>query len=89
MDSGAKGLAYIAFEKNETKIISKGPIAKFFSQNALDSLVKDANVSPNDCIFFISDKYSEAIKFAGLVRTKIGTDLKLIDEDQFNFLLDS
>ena len=85
IDSGAKGLAYIAFEKNETKIISKGPIAKFFSQNALDSLVKDANVSPNDCIFFISDKYSEAIKFAGLVRTKIGTDLKLIDEDQFNF----
>ena len=85
IDSGAKGLAYITFEKDKNKIIGKGPIAKFFSQNALNSLIKETNVSPNDCIFFISDKHNEAIKFAGLVRTKIGTDLKLIDEDQFSF----
>ena len=85
IDTGAKGLAYITFEKDKNKIIGKGPIAKFFSQNALNSLIKETNVSPNDCIFFISDNHNEAIKFAGLVRTKIGTDLKLIDEDQFSF----
>ena len=85
IDSGAKGLAYITFEKDKNKITGKGPIAKFFSQNALNSLIKETNVSPNDCIFFISDNHNEAIKFAGLVRTKIGTDLKLIDEDQFSF----
>ena len=41
ISEGASGLAYINFEKNNNKIIGKGPIAKFFSENAITNLIKN------------------------------------------------
>ena len=39
-EEGAKGLGYIILEKNNDKLIGKGPIAKFFSDKSIGELVK-------------------------------------------------
>ena len=85
ISEGASGLAYITFEKNEGKIIGKGPIAKFFSEKAILKLIKNCNISEKDSVFFVCNKVSEAIKFSGVARKKIGEELKLIDKGKFSF----
>ena len=82
---GASGLAYITFEKNKNKIISKGPIAKFFSDNAILELMKSCKITDKDSVFFVCNKEKEAIKFSGIARQKIAEELKLIDEKEFKF----
>ncbi len=85
ISEGASGLAYITFEKNKDKMIGKGPIAKFFSENSLLKLIKECRVTAKDSIFFVCNKVTDANKFAGIVRQKIAEDLKLIDNSKFKF----
>ena len=40
ISEGASGLAYITLKKSNNKINGKGPIAKFFSENAASKLIK-------------------------------------------------
>jgi len=49
-NEGAKGLGYITFEKIKDKLFGKGPIAKFFSENALNELIKFCNLKKNDAV---------------------------------------
>ncbi len=85
ISEGANGLAYITFEKDGTKIVSKGPIAKFFSEQALLKLVKLCKINEKDSIFFVCNKEKEAINFSGIARQKIAEDLKIIDSNSFKF----
>jgi len=39
-EEGGKGLGYILLEKNNNKLIGKGPIGKFFSEDAIKELAK-------------------------------------------------
>ena len=48
-------------------------------------LKKTANLNDGDAVFFSCGNEMEAAKIAGLVRTKLGEDLDLID----NFLLNN
>ena len=83
---GAGGLAYILFKKNYNgNIESLGPISKFFSEDSLKNLAKICDVGSGDGIFFICDKKNLAEKFSSLVRVKIANELKLIDENKFEF----
>ncbi len=85
ISEGASGLAYITFEKAKNKIVGKGPIAKFFSEDSILQLIKDCKITEKDSVFFVCNKEKEAIKFSGIVRQKIAEELKLIDEKKFNF----
>ena len=85
ISEGASGMAYITFEKNENEVVGKGPIAKFFSKNAISELMKQCKLTEKDSVFFICNKPLEAIKFSGIARQKIGNELKLIDENKFIF----
>ncbi len=82
---GASGMAYITFEKNKDKITGKGPIAKFFSEKAISELLKICKLTEKDSVFFVCNKISEALKFSGIARQKIGSELKLIDTKKFIF----
>ena len=82
---GASGMAYITFEKSKNKIIGKGPISKFFSEKAILELIKTCKISEQDSIFFVCNEATEAIKFSGIARQKIGEELKLIDNTNFSF----
>ena len=84
-DEGGKGLGYITIEKNNKKLVGTGPIAKLFSAAAIEVLIKDCNVKENDTIFFSCDSKKNAEKISGLVRQKLGYDLKLINNKNFEF----
>lgn len=80
-DQGAPGLGYITFAAEG----AKGPIAKHLSPEKLDLLKRATGVSDGDSIFFVCDKEPAANKFAGVVRTKLGQALDLIEKDTFAF----
>ena len=80
--NGAKGLAYIIFDENGE---AKGPIAKFLDKDKIQDLKNRAQLSAGDAVFFSCGKLLEAQKIAGMVRTKIGEDLQLIDDSIYKF----
>jgi aspartyl-tRNA synthetase len=82
---GAAGLGYVQFEADGDKLTGKGPIAKFIPEAAQAELVARAGIKAGDALFFAADKTERAAKLAGLARTRIGTELKLIEENCFKF----
>jgi len=84
-EEGAKGLGYITFEKNNNKIVGKGPIAKFFSDSAINKLINICKLKENDAVFFSCDTKKNVEKICGLARQKLGKDLNLIDSKKFEF----
>ena len=82
---GGKGLGYIILEKNTNKLVGKGPIGKFFSEDAINELVKICNLKENDAVFFSCDKVKNVEKISGHVRQKLGNELNLIDVNKFEF----
>ena len=82
---GGKGLGYIILEKNGNKLVAKGPIGKFFSEDAINELVKVCNLKENDAVFFSCDKVKNVEKISGHVRQKLGNELNLIDVNKFEF----
>ncbi len=83
-DQGASGLAYFTFEK-DNKISAKGPVGKFFSEEALLEIMKFTNSEVGDSIFLACGKQNELEKITALARDKIAKDLDLIDDDTFAF----
>ena len=83
-EEGASGLAYFTFEKDKD-ISAKGPIGKFFSQDALVEIMKKTNCEIGDSIFMACGKQDELEKITALARDKIAKDLDLIDENVFAF----
>ena len=84
-EEGAKGLGYIILEKNKNKLIGKGPLGKFFSEKAINELVKTCKLNEKDSVFFSSDKIKEAERISGMARQKLGIELNLIDNKKFEF----
>ncbi len=83
-DQGASGLAYFTFEK-DNKISAKGPVGKFFSEEALIELMKITKSKIGDSIFLACGKINELEKITALARDKIAKDLDLIDNNTFAF----
>jgi aspartyl-tRNA synthetase len=79
-DEGYAGLAYINFKGGEG-----GGIAKNLGPERVAQLVAKMGLGPNDGVFFACDKPSTAAKLAGLVRTRVGTELGLIEQNAFKF----
>ena len=84
-EEGAKGLGYITLEKDKGKLFGKGPIAKLFSEKAINELIKFCNLKENDSVFFSCDTKNNVEKISGLVRQKLGHELNLIDNRKFEF----
>ncbi len=81
---GASGLAYFTIEKDKD-ISAKGPIGKFFSEDALVEIMKKTKCEIGDSIFLACGKQDELEKITALARDKIAKDLDLIDENIFAF----
>jgi aspartyl-tRNA synthetase len=82
---GASGLGYIILEENNGKLEGKGPIAKFFSEEAINTLCKKINAKGSDAIFFVCDIKKNAEKFSAWARTEVAKNLQLIKDDVFEF----
>ena len=83
-EQGASGLAYFTIEKGK-QISAKGPVGKFFKEEALKEIMKITSAEVNDSIFFACGKNKDIEKICSLAREKIAKDLNLIDEDKFAF----
>ena len=83
-EQGAAGLAYFTIEK-EKEISAKGPVGKFFSNDALKEIMNKTQAKVGDSVFLACNKQKDLEKFISLARDKIGKDLELIDEDIFAF----
>lgn len=79
---GAKGLAWMKVE-DESLV---GPIAKFFTEEEIDSMKQALNAENNDLLLFVADQPQIVADSLGALRLKLGKDLKLIDETKYNFL---
>jgi aspartyl-tRNA synthetase len=83
-EQGASGLAYFTIEKNK-EISAKGPVGKFFKEDALKEIMLITSAEIGDSIFFACGKISDIEKISALARDKIAKDLNLIDESKFAF----
>jgi aspartyl-tRNA synthetase len=83
-DQGASGLAYFTFEE-DNKISAKGPVGKFFSEEALLEIMKITKSEVGDSIFMACGKQNDLEKITALARDKIAKDLDLIDDNTFAF----
>ena len=83
-EQGASGLAYFTIEKDK-EISGKGPIGKFFKQEALKEIMNVTAAEVGDSIFFACNKINDVEKITSLAREKIAKDLDLIDENKFAF----
>jgi len=83
-EQGASGLAYFTIEKNEN-ISAKGPVGKFFSEEALEEIMKITGAEVGDSIFLACGKTSDVEKITSQARDKIAKDLDLIDANIFAF----
>ena len=83
-EQGSSGLAYFTLEKND-KIIGKGPVGKFFSEESLVELMKITNAEIGDTVFLSCGKQNDVEKILSIARTRIAEELKIIKEDCFAF----
>jgi len=80
--NGQGGLGYIVFGVDGE---AKGPIAKNLDAERIAAIKKTCELKDGDAVFFVCGQENTAAKFAGLVRTNIGEQLGLIDENTFKF----
>jgi len=78
----AKGLAWLKVEEDTVK----GPIAKFLSDEETAGIRERADAKDGDLLLFVADKTNVVYDSLGALRLKLGKELKLIDEDAFNYL---
>ena len=83
-EQGASGLAYFTIEKND-KILAKGPVGKFFSEEAINEIMKICSAKIGDSVFLSCGKINEIEKILSITRDKIAKDLNLINNDEFAF----
>ena len=84
-DEGGKGLGYIILKKDKEKLIGTGPIAKFFSEKAIQEIIDICKLKENDSVFFSCDSKKNVEKISGLARQKIGKKLNIIEDKKFEF----
>ena len=85
-EQGWNGLAYFSIEKNANdKLIGKGPVGKFFSEEALKEIMKITSADLGDSIFMSCSNESEIFEIMSKSRDKIGEDLNIIDQNAFAF----
>jgi aspartyl-tRNA synthetase len=79
---GAPGLGYIQYAPDEEP---KGPVAKFLDAERIAALKAAAHLKDGDAVFFVCDRRPEAERLSGLIRTRIGEELELIEERCYRF----
>ena len=80
---GMSGLAYLKVTEENTL---KGSLDKYLTDQERSELFTSLELKANDTLFIISDK-KKCEKYAGLLRTKLGEELDLIDKDKYEFCI--
>ncbi len=78
----AKGLAWIKVREDGWQ----SPIAKFFSDQEKEDMIRRVDIEPGDLVFFVADHPTIANEALGHLRNHLGKRLGLIDENEFRFV---
>jgi aspartyl-tRNA synthetase len=76
---GAKGLAYLVYDE-EGEV--RSPIAKFLAEEELAAFRSD----PGTTVLFAADSWPATSRVLGALRSHLGRELGLVDDDVFTFL---
>ena len=76
---GQPGLGYIFFKEGQ----GSGPIAKNIGEERTAAIKAALGLEDGDAVFFVCGRPGKFYKFAGDARTKVGSDLGVIDTEQF------
>ncbi len=79
---GAKALAYLKYGEDGIS----GSIAKVLSDEEKESIRSSLSVQSGDLVFMIADQKRIAQTSLGALRQKLGHDLELINENEYQFL---
>ena len=79
---GAKGLAYIQVKEEGLK----GPILKFLSEKATQTMKSRLELEVGDIVFFGAGDKKTVLDYMGRLRTEIAKRMNLIDENRFEFV---
>jgi aspartyl-tRNA synthetase len=94
---GQPGLGYILFfdrSQDETSLSAdpkaagvggRGPLANNIGPERVEAIRLALGLKAGDAAFFVAGDPVKFAKFAGLARTKVAQELKLVDEDRFEF----
>jgi aspartyl-tRNA synthetase len=78
---GHSGLGYVTRKSGEFG----GPIAKNHGEEGMAAIYDALGLGPDDGCFFSAGNELQAAKLAGLARTRIGEQLELIPQGEFQF----
>ncbi|MEQ8594246.1 MAG: aspartate--tRNA ligase [Parvibaculum sp.] len=76
---GQPGLGYIFFKEGQ----GSGPIAKNIGEERTAAVKAQLGLEDGDAVFFVAGRPEKFYKFAGEARTKVATDLDVVDKDRF------
>ncbi|MGI9407441.1 MAG: aspartate--tRNA ligase [Hyphomicrobiaceae bacterium] len=78
---GQPGLGYIFFKDGA----GSGPVAKNIGEERTAAVRDQLGLKDGDAVFFAAGDPKKFAEFSGAARTRIGTELELVDEDRFAF----
>jgi aspartyl-tRNA synthetase len=70
---------------NPEGAIGRGPVANNIGPERVEAIRRALGLKAGDASFFVAGDPEKFAKFAGLARTKVGQELKLVDEERFEF----
>jgi aspartyl-tRNA synthetase len=94
---GQPGLGYILFfdrahdetslaaDKSASGVGGRGPLANNIGAERVEAVRTQLGLAAGAAAFFVAGDPEKFAKFAGLARTKVAQDLKLVDENRFAF----
>jgi aspartyl-tRNA synthetase len=80
---GQPGLGYIFWRTENGALEAAGPIAKNIGPERCEAIRAQLGLGEGDAAFFVAGDPAKFYKFAGEARTRTGTELKLVDTEQF------
>jgi aspartyl-tRNA synthetase len=80
---GQPGLGYIFWRETDGKTEGAGPVANNIGPERTEAIRQQLGLKAGDAAFFAAGDPAKFVRFAGDARTRVGKDLKLIDENRY------
>ncbi|GLK67422.1 aspartate--tRNA ligase [Hansschlegelia plantiphila] len=77
---GQPGLGYVMWREGGE---GAGPVANNIGPERTEAIRTQLGLKDGDAAFFVAGDPSKFVRFAGMARTKVGEELKLVDFDRF------
>ncbi|MDX5365255.1 MAG: aspartate--tRNA ligase [Alphaproteobacteria bacterium] len=82
---GQPGLGYIFFREEAGALEGAGPVAKNIGPERTEAIRTQLGLKEGDAVFFVAGQPGKFASFAGQARTRVGTELGIVEEGVFKF----